>query len=164
MPLNTRFASPLLIIAKDTFLNPLPMSLHVDILLKDIMVRKVITIDPDKTARDAARLMADNNISSVIVMKGDEIVGIVTERDLVRKVCANDIPSSKVNIVSVMSAPVITAESDLPIEAAVQRMFNNRIRRLPVVENGKLVGIVTISDIAKHMRTKWLIEKIFDEK
>jgi CBS domain-containing protein len=108
--------------------------------------------------------MADNNISSVIVMKGDEIVGIVTERDLVRKVCANDIPSSKVNIVSVMSAPVITAESDLPIEAAVQRMFNNRIRRLPVVENGKLVGIVTISDIAKHMRTKWLIEKIFDEK
>jgi CBS domain-containing protein len=77
------------------------MSLHVDILLKDIMVRKVITIDPDKTARDAARLMADNNISSVIVMKGDEIVGIVTERDLVRKVCANDIPSSKVNIVSV---------------------------------------------------------------
>jgi CBS domain-containing protein len=63
-----------------------------------------------------------------------------------------------------MSAPVITAESDLPIEAAVQRMFNNRIRRLPVVENGKLVGIVTISDIAKHMRTKWLIEKIFDEK
>jgi CBS domain-containing protein len=140
------------------------MSLHVDILLKDIMVRKVITIDPDKTARDAARLMADNNISSVIVMKGDEIVGIVTERDLVRKVCANDIPSSKVNIVSVMSAPVITAESDLPIEAAVQRMFNNRIRRLPVVENGKLVGIVTISDIAKHMRTKWLIEKIFDEK
>ncbi len=135
-----------------------------DILLKDIMVRKVITIDPDKTARDAARLMADNNISSVIVMKGDEIVGIVTERDLVRKVCANDIPSSKVNIVSVMSAPVITAESDLPIEAAVQRMFNNRIRRLPVVENGKLVGIVTISDIAKHMRTKWLIEKIFDEK
>jgi len=140
------------------------MSLHVDILLKDIMVRKVITIDPDKTARDAARLMADNNISSVIVMKGDEIVGIVTERDLVRKVCANDIPSSKVNIVSVMSAPVITAESDLPIEAAVQRMFNNRIRRLPVVENGKLVGIVTISDIAKHMRTKWLIEKIFDDK
>ncbi len=135
-----------------------------DILLKDIMVRKVITIDPDKTARDAARLMADNNISSVIVMKGDEIVGIVTERDLVRKVCANDIPSSKVSIVSVMSSPVITAESDLPIEAAVQRMFNNRIRRLPVVENGKLVGIVTISDIAKHMRTKWLIEKIFDEK
>ncbi len=135
-----------------------------DILLKDIMVSNVVTIDPDKTARDAAKLMADNGISSVIVMKGDEIIGIVTERDLVRKVCANDIPSSKVSITNVMSSPVITAESDLPIEAAVQRMFNNRIRRLPVVEDGKLVGIVTISDIAKHMRTKWLIEKIFEDK
>ncbi len=135
-----------------------------DILLKDIMVSNVVTIDPDKTARDAAKLMADSGISSVIVMKGDEIIGIVTERDLVRKVCANDIPSSKVSITSVMSSPVITAESDLPIEAAVQRMFNNRIRRLPVVEDGKLVGIVTISDIAKHMRTKWLIEKIFEDK
>ena len=140
------------------------MSLHVDILLKDIMVSNVVTIDPDKTARDAARLMADNGISSVIVMKGNEIIGIVTERDLVRKVCANDISSSKVSITSVMSSPVITAESDLPIEAAVQRMFNNRIRRLPVVEDGRLVGIVTISDIAKHMRTKWLIEKIFEDK
>jgi len=136
----------------------------VDILLKDIMVSNVVTIDPDKTARDAARLMADNGISSVIVMKGNEIIGIVTERDLVRKVCANDISSSKVSITSVMSSPVITAESDLPIEAAVQRMFNNRIRRLPVVEDGRLVGIVTISDIAKHMRTKWLIEKIFEDK
>ena len=135
-----------------------------DILLKDIMVSNVVTIDPDKTARDAARLMADNGISSVIVMKGNEIIGIVTERDLVRKVCANDISSSKVSITSVMSSPVITAESDLPIEAAVQRMFNNRIRRLPVVEDGRLVGIVTISDIAKHMRTKWLIEKIFEDK
>lgn len=138
------------------------MSLHVDILLKDIMVRKVITIEPDKTAMDAAKLMADNSISSVLVMDGNKIVGIVTERDLVRKVCAKDIPSSKVSILSVMSSPVITAESDLPIEAAVQRMFNNRIRRLPVVEDGMLVGIVTISDIAKHMRTKWLIERIFE--
>ncbi len=133
-----------------------------DILLKDIMVKKVITIEPDKTAMDAAKLMADNNISSVLVMDGNKIVGIVTERDLVRKVCAKDIPSSKVSILSVMSSPVITAESDLPIEAAVQRMFNNKIRRLPVVEDGRLVGIVTISDIAKHMRTKWLIERIFE--
>ncbi|MFN4336628.1 MAG: cyclic nucleotide-binding/CBS domain-containing protein [Candidatus Nitrosocaldus sp.] len=133
-----------------------------DILLKDIMVRDVVTISPDKTAQDAARLMAEHGIGSVVVMHHDNVVGIVTERDLVRKVCAKDIPSSKVRIHDVMSTPIITAEPDLPIEAAVQRMFNNKIRRLPVVENGKLVGIVTISDIAKHMRTKWLIERIFE--
>jgi CBS domain-containing protein len=134
----------------------------VDILLKDIMIRNVVTISPDKTAQDAARLMAEHGIGSVVVMDSDKVIGIITERDLVRKVCAKDIPSSKVKIQDVMSAPIITAEPDLPIEAAVQRMFNNKIRRLPVVENGKLVGIVTISDIAKHMRTKWLIEKIFE--
>ncbi|GBC72832.1 Hypoxic response protein 1 [archaeon HR04] len=133
-----------------------------DILLKDIMVRDVVTISPDKTAQDAARLMAEHGIGSVVVMDSEKVIGIVTERDLVRKVCAKDIPSSKVKIQDVMSAPIITAEPDLPIEAAVQRMFNNKIRRLPVVENGRLVGIVTISDIAKHMRTKWLIEKIFE--
>ncbi len=133
-----------------------------DILLKDIMVRDVVTISPDKTAQEAARLMAEHGIGSVVVMDSDKVVGIVTERDLVRKVCAKDIPSSRVRIQDVMSTPIITGEPDLPIEAAVQRMFNNKIRRLPVVENGKLVGIVTISDIAKHMRTKWLIERIFE--
>ncbi|MEM0030165.1 MAG: CBS domain-containing protein [Candidatus Nitrosocaldus sp.] len=133
-----------------------------DILLKDIMIRDVVTISPDKTAQEAARLMAEHGIGSVVVMDSDKVVGIVTERDLVRKVCAKDIPSSRVRIQDVMSTPIITAEPDLPIEAAVQRMFNNKIRRLPVVENGKLVGIVTISDIAKHMRTKWLIERIFE--
>ncbi|MEM0364137.1 MAG: CBS domain-containing protein [Candidatus Nitrosocaldus sp.] len=133
-----------------------------DILLKDIMIRDVITISPDKTAQDAARLMAEHGIGSVVVMDSDKVIGIITERDLVRKVCAKDIPSSKVKIQDIMSTPIITAEPDLPIEAAVQRMFNNKIRRLPIVENGRLVGIVTISDIAKHMRTKWLIEKIFE--
>ncbi|MEM3916478.1 MAG: CBS domain-containing protein [Candidatus Nitrosocaldus sp.] len=133
-----------------------------DILMKDIMIRDVVTISPDKTAQEAARLMAEHGIGSVVVMDSDKVVGIVTERDLVRKVCAKDIPSSRVRIQDVMSTPIITAEPDLPIEAAVQRMFNNKIRRLPVVENGKLVGIVTISDIAKHMRTKWLIERIFE--
>lgn len=133
-----------------------------DILLKDIMIRDVVTISPDKTAQEAARLMAEHGIGSVVVMDSDRVVGIVTERDLVRKVCAKDIPSSRVRIQDIMSTPIITAEPDLPIEAAVQRMFNNRIRRLPVVDNGRLVGIVTISDIAKHMRTKWLIERIFE--
>ncbi|MCS6768723.1 MAG: CBS domain-containing protein [Candidatus Nitrosocaldus sp.] len=133
-----------------------------DILLKDIMIRDVVTIGPEETAQEAAKLMAEHGIGSVVVMDSTKVIGIVTERDLVRKVCAKDMPSSRVRIRDVMSTPIITAEPDLSIEAAVQRMFNNKIRRLPVVENGRLVGIVTISDIAKHMRTKWLIEKIFE--
>lgn len=130
--------------------------------LRDIMIKKVIMITREKTAQDAARLMAEHGASSVIVVNGDNIAGIVTERDLVRKVCTQDVASSKVPLSDVMSSPVITAEPDMPIETAVQRMFNNKIRRLPILENGKLVGIVTVSDLVKHLRTKSLIEKTFE--
>ena len=130
--------------------------------LRDIMIKKVITITREKTAQDAAILMAEHATGSVIVVNGESIVGIVTERDLVRKVCTKDVPSSKIPLSDVMSSPVISAEPDMPIETAVQRMFNNKIRRLPILENGKLVGIVTVSDLAKHFRTKSLIEKTFE--
>jgi len=130
--------------------------------LRDIMIKKVITIELDKTAQDAAKLMAEHSIGSLVIVSKGEPAGIVTERDLVRKVCAKDIASSKVPLSNVMSSPVIWAEPDVPIETAVQRMFNNKIRRLLVLEDGKLVGIVTVSDLAKHLRTKSLIEKIFE--
>jgi len=130
--------------------------------LRDIMIKKVITIELDKTAKDAAKLMAEHSIGSLVIVSDGEPAGIVTERDLVRKVCAKDIASSKVPLSNVMSSPVIWAEPDVPIETAVQRMFNNKIRRLLVLEDGKLVGIVTVSDLAKHLRTKSLIEKIFE--
>ena len=130
--------------------------------LRDIMIKKVITIERDKTTQDAAKLMAEHSIGSLVIISDDNPVGIVTERDLVRKVCAKDVASSKVHLNDVMSSPVIWAEPDVPIETAVQRMFNNKIRRLPILENGKLVGIVTVSDLAKHLRTKSLIEKIFE--
>ncbi|MGH9879106.1 MAG: CBS domain-containing protein [Nitrososphaerales archaeon] len=130
--------------------------------LRDIMIKKVIMITQDKTAQDAARLMSEHGAGSVIVLNGDNIAGIVTERDLVRKVCTKDVANSKVALSDVMSSPVITAEPDMPIETAVQRMFNSKIRRLPILENGKLVGIVTVSDLAKHLRTKSLIEKTFE--
>lgn len=130
--------------------------------LRDIMIKKVVTIEVDRTAQDAAKLMAEYSIGSLVIVSDGNPVGIVTERDLVRKVCAKDIASSKVPLSEVMSSPVIWAEPDIPIETAVQRMFNNKIRRLPILENGKIVGIVTVSDLAKHLRTKSLIEKIFE--
>ena len=130
--------------------------------LRDIMIKKTITIESDRTAQDAAKLMAEYSIGSLVILENDRPVGIVTERDLVRKVCAKDVTSSNVPLRDILSSPVIWAEPDTPIETAVQRMFNSKIRRLPIVEHGKLVGIVTVSDLAKHLRTKSLIDKIFD--
>ena len=130
--------------------------------LRDIMIKNVITITLDKTAQDAAKLMTEHSVGSLVVVENGNPVGIVTERDLVRKVCSKDVASSKVPLSDVMSSPVICAEPDMSIETAVQRMFNNKMRRLPILENGNLIGIVTITDLAKHLRTKSLIEKIFD--
>lgn len=132
--------------------------------VRDIMVRNVITISKDKTAYDAARLMSEHEIGSVVVTEGDKIIGIVTERDLVRKVCAKTLPSNKVLIKDIMSKPVITADPDISPEAAVQRMLNNKVRRLPIVEDDRLIGIVTITDLASYLRTRSLIEKVFEKQ
>jgi len=130
--------------------------------LRDIMIKKVITIDRDKNAQDAAKAMAEHEIGSLVVVSEGKPVGIVTERDLVRKVCVKDTVSSKIPLADIMSSPVIFAEPDMPIETAVQRMFNSKIRRLVILENDKLVGIVTVSDLAKYVRTRSIIDKMFD--
>lgn len=130
--------------------------------LRDIMIKNVITIDRDKNAQDVARSMAEHGIGSLVVVSDGKPIGIVTERDLVRKVCTKDIVTSKIPISDIMSSPVISAEPDMPIEIAVQRMFNNKIRRLVILESGKIIGIVTVSDLAKYVRTRSLIDKMFE--
>lgn len=130
--------------------------------LRDIMIKNVVTIDRDKNAQDVARSMAEHGIGSLVVVSDGKPIGIVTERDLVRKVCTKDIVTSKIPISDIMSSPVISAEPDMPIETAVQRMFNNKIRRLVILESGNLIGIVTVSDLAKYVRTRSLIDKMFE--
>lgn len=127
-----------------------------------MMRRDVVTVNKEDTAYDAALLMSYNKVGSVVVTEDEKIVGIVTERDLVRKVCTKSLPSNQVSIKDIMSKPVITGEPDLELEIAVQRMLNNSIRRLPIIENHKLVGIITITDLAKYLRTRKIIDKILE--
>ncbi|MFQ5941082.1 MAG: cyclic nucleotide-binding/CBS domain-containing protein [Nitrososphaerales archaeon] len=130
--------------------------------LRDIMVKKVITIDHAKNAQEASIAMAEHEIGSLVIVSDGTPVGIVTERDLVRKVCTKGVVSSKIPLADIMSSPVISAEPDMLIETAVQRMFNNKIRRLVIMEKGTLVGMVTVSDLAKYVRTRSLMDKMFD--
>jgi CBS domain-containing protein len=127
-------------------------------IIRDIMTKKVITIDECSTALDAAKLMAEKGISSLIVLNKGNPVGIVTERDFVKKICIKEVQISKVKIKDIMSKLRTFADPETPIEVAVQRMVNHKIRRLPILENGKLVGIITVTDLAKHLRTTLLIE------
>jgi CBS-domain-containing membrane protein len=127
-------------------------------VVRDIMTKEIVTIDGDKTALEAAKLMAEKGISSLFVMKDAQPVGIVTERDFIKKICAKELAIAQVKIAEIMSKILTTADPEMPIEVAVQRMINHKIRRLPIMEGGKVVGIITVTDLAKHLRTTLLLE------
>ena len=132
-------------------------------LVRDIMIRAVITIEHDKNAKDVALLFAEKGISSLVVVKDDKPIGLVTERDLARKVSTTDKKSSDVALSEIMSPNFRWVEPMTPIEDAVQKMLNKNVRRLLVLENDKLVGIITETDLAKYLRSKLLIEGALDD-
>jgi CBS domain-containing protein len=131
-------------------------------VVSEIMSSHVVTINSDKSALDAALLMKEKRISSLIVQDKDELLGIITERDFVKRVCANDRVSSEVKIFELMSKIQTYAAPDTPVDVAIQRMINNRIRRLPVISNGKVVGIITVTDLAKELRRIMLTQGIVE--
>ena len=129
------------------------------------MTRHVFTINSNRSALDAALLMKEKRISSLIVQDDEnKSLGIITERDFVKRVCAQDKKSSEVLISELMSKIQTFAEPDTPVDVAVQRMINNRIRRLPVISEGRVIGIITVTDLAKELRrimlTKGIVELI----
>ncbi len=127
-------------------------------LVRDVMTKQIVMIDHDKSALEAAKTMAEKGISSVFVVRDGQPVGIVSERDFIKKICAKELPIAEVKIGDIMSKILTTAEPETPVEVAVQRMVNHKIRRLPIMEGGKLVGIITVTDLARHLRTTLLIE------
>jgi CBS domain-containing protein len=127
-------------------------------VVRDIMTKNIVMIDHDKTALDAAKIMTEKGISSLFVVKDNHPIGIVTERDFIKKICAKELSIAEVKMSDIMSKIITTADPDTPIEVAIQRMVNHKIRRLPIMENGRLVGIITVTDLAKHLRTTLLLE------
>jgi CBS domain-containing protein len=121
--------------------------------VRDFMTTNVITIDVYRTVLEAAKLMHQQDVGDLVVMEGNEPKGIVTERDLVRRVMAQKKPlETKIN--EVMSSPLITIEEDSSIKEAARKMVKYKIRRLPVTKKAVLVGIIATSDFARHISKK----------
>ena len=129
--------------------------------VKDLMTKNVVTIDVNKTVVEAAALMSENDIGDLIVMEDNTPVGIVTERDFVRRVLAEG-KSTESKVSEVMTRPLKVIDPDAPIKEAARRMVNKRIRRLPVIKDNKLVGIITAADFAKHLSKKTLTDDILE--
>ncbi|MCD6247892.1 MAG: CBS domain-containing protein [Hadesarchaea archaeon] len=115
--------------------------------VREAMTAKVLTVGPKATVARAAKLMSQNGVGSLVVVERGKPVGILTERDLLMKVVSENIRPSEIRVEEIMSRPVITTTPDEDIIEATRTLIRNKIRRLPVVENGKLVGIITASDI-----------------
>lgn len=121
--------------------------------LKDIMTRDCITMSKQETIFDAACKMRDHNIGIVPVVEGKRLLGVVTDRDIVVRGLAERLTGSE-PVERVMSENVQCASPDMTVEDAAKLMAAEQIRRLPIVENGELVGIVAIGDLAVRHDTE----------
>jgi Predicted signal-transduction protein containing cAMP-binding and CBS domains len=121
--------------------------LETNIPVKEIMNRDVIGIDPDDTAEVAAQRMKHYDVGNLVVINNKKAIGIVTEEDLVRKLVSKNLLPEKVKIGDIMTSPLITVSPNTSLTSAMRIMLKNNIRRLPIVEDRKLVGIITNKDI-----------------
>ena len=132
--------------------------------VRDIMQKNVITIEHDKTVHDAATILKENEISFLVIMRDGKPIGVVSERDIVQKIAAKDLKASTVLLEDIMSKKFRWVTPDTVIEDAVQKMLNNNIRRLIILENEKLVGVITQTNLAEFLRSKLLINGMLDIK
>lgn len=124
----------------------------IDQSVGDVMTQSVQTITPEVTAREVATLFARHNIGSVVVVEPEtnEPLGIVTESDVLREVAAGaDVESRQA--ASFLTSPLVTIPTDADIHAAADRMKEHSIRRLPVIEDGTLLGILTTTDLTHYL-------------
>jgi CBS domain-containing protein len=117
------------------------------------MEPRVLTVEATSTAKNSARMMNKFGVSSLIVSSEDDVVGIVTERDIITRVVASGQNPEQVTVGEIMSEPIIVVNTDTPIEQAVQIMITEKIKKLPVMEKegekAILVGILSMTDIAR---------------
>ena len=120
-----------------------------DLHIRDLMTKNVVWLPMEKSVVDAAIEMTKREISSMLIKSGDEFVGIVTDRDIISKVVAQDLNPKQVRLAEVMKSPVISISDDASVQEAAEMMRDNKIRRLVVKNKEQVVGIISESDIIR---------------
>jgi signal-transduction protein with cAMP-binding, CBS, and nucleotidyltransferase domain len=111
--------------------------------------RELLTIDADASVLDAVRKMVDANVGSLLVTEEGRVTGIVTERDYLRRVALGTRTDRDTAVREIMSSPLIVATPETPVDEAMAIMTDRRIRHVPVVEDGDVIGMVSIGDVVK---------------
>ena len=131
-------------------------------ILKSKADPTVYTIAPDASVFDALKLMAERSIGALVVMEGERVVGIITERDYARKVILMARSSKVTPVRDIMTSSVMYVRPDQASDECMVLMTENRLRHLPVMDSGKLVGLVSIGDLVKDIisEQKFIIEQL----
>lgn len=119
--------------------------------VKSVMAKPVVTIDKDCSVYEAAKLMNEKGIGSIVVLEDGEPIGIATERDILQKVVAKGLNPSLIKIEEIMSRNLISVGEKTSLINAIRIMEKNKVRRLLVMEKGKLVGIITQRDLLRAL-------------
>jgi len=127
--------------------------------IRDIMEKNVVTIEYDKTALDAAHLISEKDVSFLVIMEKNIPIGVLSESDFVKRLAAVDKKASEVIVSEIMSSNFRWVKPETEIEDAIQKMLNNNIRRLIILDNNKLVGVITQTDLTGFLRDKLLVDK-----
>jgi len=123
--------------------------MNIDVILRT-KGGEVVTVACDTPVREAVALLAERRIGAVPVMKDDRVVGIMSERDVIYGLRSDGAEMLDYPVERVMTAPIVTAEPDMPVLRGLSLMTERRIRHLPVVDGGRLVGLVSIGDLVKY--------------
>ena len=121
-------------------------------IIKDILATKgyeVYTISPDSTVYEALSLMAEKNVGALVILEGETLVGLISERDYARKIVLKGRLSKDTPVSEIMTRDPVTVTLDHDLEQCMEVMTNERVRHLPVLEQGRLIGIISIGDVVK---------------
>lgn len=113
------------------------------------MVESVITVEESATVMKAVKLMNENEIGCLIVLRRGRAVGVITERDLLTRVISKSKDPNKTKVREIMTKPLIAGTPQMEVEDATRLMFERKIKKLPIIEHGRLLGLVTLTDLAR---------------
>jgi CBS domain-containing protein len=128
--------------------------------VKDVMVRPVITVKPGTSAREAAQVMVQHQIGSIIIAEGDKPLGIATERDFMERLLAAGKDPDKTAVDEIMTSKLVDISPEASVFDAIRLMRAHRYSQLPVTQDGKLVGIVGLADLMHVLATFIMAERI----
>jgi CBS domain-containing protein len=117
--------------------------------VKDLMIKEVIQIDENASVKEAADIMNHHEIGSIVAVRKRKATGILTERDLLKRIVSEGKNAEKTRVKEVMSTPLVTIPPDTDLEDAARLMFEKKIKKLPVVSENHLLGLISLTDIAR---------------